>query len=217
MPNQAGDAHLPGNQRDTDRIEAFSDNIFAFAITLLIVNIHIPSRNGSAHPIHLLAVLLGLWPSFFAYLLSFVVIGIYWLNHHYVFKLYARTDHVFLLLNLLFLLFITFLPLPTFALSQYLTDPLNQKAAATMYSAALFMQALTWSLMWLYASRSGRIIDDHLDGTFVRRLTLQYLATVALYAVAVGLCTINVEAGILLCVGLTLLYLLRPPDPVYAP
>jgi len=202
--------HRAGTERDTDRVEAFSDGVFAFAITLLVLNIRIPSSTGS-----LSNVLLHLWPSYFAYLLSFVMIGIYWANHHYVFKLYAKTNHTFNLLNLLFLMFIALLPLPTLALSEYLLDPKNRTVAAAMYSLGLLLQAATWSLMWLYASWGGRLLDSHLEAGFVRTLTHQYLGSVALYAMALGLCIVNVTAGLAMCVGLTLLYLLPPKKPVY--
>ncbi|MBV8340076.1 MAG: DUF1211 domain-containing protein [Candidatus Eremiobacteraeota bacterium] len=202
--------HRAGTERDTDRIEAFSDGVFAFAITLLVLNIRIPSSTTS-----LSNVLLHRWPSYCAYLLSFVMIGIYWANHHYVFKLYAKTDHAFNLLNLLFLLFIALLPLPTLTLSDYLLDPKNRTTAAEMYCSALLLQAATWSLMWLYASWGGRLLDSHLEARFVRRLTYQYLASIGLYAIALGLCIVNVTAGLAMCVGLTLLYLLPPKKPVY--
>jgi len=207
--------HHSGTERETDRIEAFSDGVFAFAITLLVLNIRIPSAHSVNGSVNLSNSLLHLWPSYFAYLLSFVMIGIYWANHHYVFKLYAKTNHAFNLLNLLFLLFIALLPLPTLTLSEYLLDPKNRTAAATMYASALLLQATTWSIAWLYAAHRGRLIDSHLDRTFVRRLTRQYLGSVALYAVAVAICTVDVTAGLAICVGLTLLYLLPPRSPLY--
>src|SRR5512147_2718633 len=79
-------------ERDTGRIEAFSDGVFAIAITLLILEVKVPQPPG-AESIHLLAALLGLWPSYLALVLSFIMIGIYWANHHYIFKLFDKTDH----------------------------------------------------------------------------------------------------------------------------
>ena len=81
-----------GTERGTERVEAFSDGVFAIAITLLILEVKVPhgaERHGSLDLLH---ALLGLWPAYFAYVLSFVMIGIYWANHHYIFKLYRRTD-----------------------------------------------------------------------------------------------------------------------------
>ena len=95
----------------TQRIEAFSDGVFAIAITLLILEVKVPHSDAAAGK-RLAEALFALWPSYFTYVLSFVTIGIYWANHHYVFQLYERTNHVFNLLNVLFLMAISFLPLP---------------------------------------------------------------------------------------------------------
>jgi uncharacterized membrane protein len=97
----------PGStERETDRIEAFSDGVFAIAITLLILDIKVPHQSSSS----LLVMLLNLWPAYFAYILSFVMIGIYWAQHHYIFKLFQKTNHLLNLLNLFFLLCIAFVP-----------------------------------------------------------------------------------------------------------
>jgi uncharacterized membrane protein len=104
------ESQLGGTERGTERIEAFSDGVFAIAITLLVLEIKIPHLQGGSN---LFSSLLGLWPAYFGYVLSFVMIGIYWASHHYIFKLFRKTNHALNLLNLLFLLFIAFLPLPT--------------------------------------------------------------------------------------------------------
>ncbi|MFZ0497258.1 MAG: TMEM175 family protein [Methylocella sp.] len=202
-----------GTERGTERIEAFSDGVFAIAITLLILEIKVPKIEGS----DLLAILLNLWPSYFASVLSFVMIGIYWANHHYVFKLYQKTNHALNLLNLLFLLFIAFLPLPTEILGEYMLDKANQTTAATLYAVGLLLPAATWLLMWLYATREHRLVDRHLDSGSLRRLTLQYLGSVVLYLSAVVVSLIDFRWGLAICVGLTCLYLLPPKSPVYTP
>lgn len=166
----------------TERIEAFSDGVFAIAITLLI--------------------LLNLWPSYFAYVLSFVMIGIYWANHHYVFKLYEKTN-------------LAILPLPTEVLGEYMLDRANQTTAATFYAIGLLLPAASWLLMWLYATRGHRLVDRRLDAGYLRRLTLQYTGSVALYSGAVVVSLIDFRYGLGICVGLTLLYLLPPKSLVY--
>jgi uncharacterized membrane protein len=206
------ESQLGGTERGTERIEAFSDGVFAIAITLLVLEIKVPHlQNGS----NLFSSLLDLWPAYFGYVLSFVMIGIYWANHHYIFKLFRKTNHGLNLLNLLFLLFIAFLPLPTEVLGDYLLDPTNQTTAVTVYALFLLLPAATWLLMWLYASRGYRIVDRRLDAGYLRRLTLQYIGSVALYSGAVVVSLIDFRWGLGICVGLTLLYLLPPKSPVY--
>lgn len=151
--------------------------------------------------------LLGLWPAYFAYLLSFVMIGIYWANHHYIFKLYRRTDHTLNLLNLLLLLAVAFLPFPTAVLGDHLLDPANRATASAFYAFGLLLPAIPWAASWFYGSRSS-LIDKRLDPRFLRRLSLQFALTVTVYAAAVVLCLVDYRLGLGLCVGLTLLYLL---------
>lgn len=83
---------------DTNRLEAFSDGVFAIAITLLVLDIRVPLSNAA-----LGRALLNLWPSYLAYAISFIVIGAIWINHHAMFERVVRTDQTFLLLNVLFL------------------------------------------------------------------------------------------------------------------
>jgi len=118
------------------------------------------------------------------------------------------------LLNLLLLLAIAFLPFPTAVLGDHLLDPANQTTAAAFYAFGLLLPAIPWAGAWFYGSRS-KLIDERLAPRFLRRLNLQFGLTVALYALAVVLCLAEFRLGLGLCVGLTLLYLLPPPRPVY--
>lgn len=116
----------------TGRIEAFSDGVFAIAIALLILEIKVPELPGAdtaGATFRLGLALLHLWPSYFVYLFSFLMIGIYWANHHYIFRLYERSNHWLVLLNLPFLMCISFLPFPTAVLAAYIENPHYQQAA----------------------------------------------------------------------------------------
>src|SRR5215510_4445653 len=128
--------HLHPNE--TQRIEAFSDGVFAIAITLLIIEIGVPHVSSEES----LSKALGdLWPKYFAYVLSFVMIGIYWANHHSFFRLFVRADHYFLMLNVLFLMAIAFLPFPTAVLGEYLDDPGQRDIAVSLYALGLLLPA----------------------------------------------------------------------------
>jgi uncharacterized membrane protein len=201
-----------GTERETGRLEAFSDAIFAIAITLLILDVKLPPSEGEEH---LLRSLLGLWPSYCALAFSFLIIGIYWSNHHYIFKLYRKTDHFFNLLQLLFLLTISILPFPTRVLADYLEAPSDRATGVAFYTLGLLLPSATWFATWMYA-RYNRIIDPELDGKFVRRLTIQYGLSVVFFLLALLLTVVvSVWIGLALAVGLTLLYLLPPPKPLY--
>lgn len=206
------------DQVSTQRIEAFSDGVFAIAITLLVLEIRVPELYGTegAEPAaNLGTALLNLWPSYFGYIFSFVIIGIYWVNHHYIFNLYKRHNHTFVLLNILFLMCISFVPFPTAVLARYITDAQQQQTAIILYTLGLFLPAFSWLLIWVYASWQHRLIDKHLDERFVAHLTRRYSITNVLYFSAILLALWNGMAGLILCVGLTLLYLLPNKPPFY--
>jgi len=199
--------HLHPNE--TQRIEAFSDGVFAIAITLLIIEIGVPHVGDGES----LASALGdLWPSYGAYVLSFVMIGIYWANHHSFFRLFVRTDHYFLMLNVLFLMAIAFLPFPTAVLGEYLDDSSQRHIAVRLYSFGLLLPAVGWLLVWLYANARG-LVDERLAPDYIRFLTAQYLLSNALYAGALLLSFLNAWVALAIVVGLTLLYLLPPRRP----
>jgi uncharacterized membrane protein len=201
--------HLHPNE--TARIEAFSDGVFAIAITLLIIEIGVPHVTGEES----LSEALGdLWPSYGAYVLSFVMIGIYWANHHSLFRLFMRTDHFFLILNVFFLMAIAFLPFPTAVLGEYLDNDEQREAAVRLYSLGLLLPAFGWLCVWLYANARG-LVDERLAPEYVRFLTVQYLLSSALYAGALMLAFLNGWVALVIVVGLTLLYLLPPRRPRY--
>ncbi len=139
----------------THRLEAFSDGVMAIAITLLIIEIGVPHITGDES----LAREIGdLWPSYGAYILSFVTIGIYWANHHSFTELFKRTDHSFLMLNVLFLMTIAFLPFPTAVLGEYLKEGAQRADSVTFYSFGLLLPAITWCLLWLYGRWRGLLL-----------------------------------------------------------
>lgn len=200
-------SHEPGTQR----IEAFSDGVFAIAITLLIIEIGVPHVQ---HGDSLSSALGDLWPSYGAYSLSFLMIGIYWANHHSFFKLFVRTDHLFLMLNVFFLMAIAFLPFPTAVLGEYLRESEHRETAVTLYALGLLLPALGWFAVWLYANACS-LVDERLAPEYVRFLTVQFAVSNAVYATALVVALLSAWAALVIVVGMTLLYLLPPRRPTY--
>lgn len=197
----------------TARLEAFSDGVFAIAITLLILEIKVPHQPAGESHIPLAAALAAEWTSYLGYVVSFVMIGIYWVNHHYIFRFYAKTDHVFNLLNIFFLMTISFLPFPTAVLSDYLESPGDERIAVIFYAFGLLLPSFAFLLMWLYASRDYRLIDRRIEPSFVRFLAFQYAGSTLIYAAAIIVAWHNYKIGLAVCLGLTLLYLLPSKKP----
>jgi TMEM175 potassium channel family protein len=199
----------------TQRLEAFSDGVFAIAITLLVLEIKVPDHAALAGS-SLGDYLWHYWPKYFAYILSFISIGIYWANHHYLFKLFKRTDHIFNMLNVLFLMTIAFLPFPTAVLGEYILEPAHKQTAITFYCLGIAMPAVCWLAFWLYGSFKGRLTDHHLKDTFISQLTRRFILSNVLYISAVIISLIDSTTAITLNVVITLLYLLPPAKPQYA-
>lgn len=161
---------------ETARIEAFSDGVFAIAITLLILEIQVPPQTPHGG---LAAALTHLWPSYLAFLATFMTIGIMWLNHHRLFTLINKNDDGLIAFNLLLLLGITWLPFPTALLAEHLQGPhADQKTAALVYAGSFFAIAIIFNVMWRYACRV-KIVHEHLN---VIAITKQYALGPIMYA-----------------------------------
>ena len=153
--------------KETARIEAFSDGVFAIAITLLVLELKAPTGGP------LLRHLLQEWPAYVAYLVSFAFILIMWVNHHWMFQHIARSDQGLMLLNGLLLLGITVVPFPTIVLAQYALTP-DARIAAAFYSGWFCLIAIFFNLVWFWASHDGRLLstedrEAHLAEIITRR------------------------------------------------
>lgn len=160
----------------TARLETFSDGVFAIAATLLILDVK-PEGEGS-----LTSQLLHAWPSYAAYVLAFLTIGIMWINHHTIFEQIDRIDRPFLVINVVFLMVIAFIPLPTRVLAAHLHH--DATAAAFFYGLVNVLMAATYSLLWFYAARGRRLIAAGADPRTVSGISRAFLPGVPMYAFA---------------------------------
>jgi uncharacterized membrane protein len=195
---------------DTGRLEAFSDGVFAIAITLLILNVDLPG--GSASLAHRIG---QAWPSYLAFVISFVTIGIMWANHHSIFHLIDRTTHGLIVANLLLLLSVSFVPFPTRLLSGYLAagGP-DERTAALLYGGTFVTIAVFYNVVWQTAARNNRLIVRGGEAE-AAQVTRRFRFGVPGYLVATLLTLASVPAGLAVEGGLALLYLLphRNPSP----
>ncbi|HEV2690401.1 MAG TPA: TMEM175 family protein [Bryobacteraceae bacterium] len=140
--------------RWTNRMEAFSDGVFAIAITLLILEIHVPKLPETAGSEELFSSMAGLWPSFLAFLLSFFAILIMWVSHHELIRMVRKVDYHLLFANGLLLLMVTFVPFPTAVLAQHLGTKAGN-AATLLYCVSFFVTAIAFILLWWPSRISG--------------------------------------------------------------
>jgi uncharacterized membrane protein len=160
---------------ETTRTEAFSDGVLAIAVTLLILDLKVPAMealDGS-----LAAALADEWPAYAAYVTSFLIIGIIWVNHHGVFALVSKVDRVTLFLNLLLLMTVVAIPFTTALLSAYLVaGGRDARTAALVYSAVMLAMSMAFSALYSYVARHPALLAEGIDRVAVRRSILWFSA-----------------------------------------
>lgn len=197
----------PHRDADTQRVEAFSDGVFAIAITLLVLEFKVPHATPG-EPFDLTRALLRNWPSLLGYLMSFVTIGTMWANHHNIFRYIRRSNHTFAMLNVGLLLAISFLPYPTAVLAEYLPEPESRTAALVFYSLAIFVAAIMFNLVWRYATYHDRLLGPEPDRATIAAIHRQFNFGLVCYAATVGIAFVSVPVCIVAQIALILLFLL---------
>jgi uncharacterized membrane protein len=187
------------------RLETLSDGIFAIAMTLLVLTIAQPTDfNRLNHE------LLRLWPSLAAYIVSFAVIGIMWLNHHSVFGHLERIDRGLFYLNLLLLMTIAFLPYPTGVLGHALGVGHGARTAAVFYSITMMVNAFAWGALWLHASVGRHLLTPAFPESERRVATVLFTGGSVFYTLSVGVAFINAYACLAFHAALAVYYALDP-------
>jgi uncharacterized membrane protein len=187
------------------RVEAFSDGVFAIAITLLVLTVAQPrTYRDLAHE------LATQWPSLAAYIVSFTVIGIMWINHHSVFMHLEHVDRGVLYLNLVLLMTIAFLPYPTGVLGQALAKGQGTRTAAVVYGIVMTINACAWSVLWLYAVGHRRLLRPDFPEEQRSTATLLFTVGVLVYAISIGVALLNAYAFLAVQGLLAVYYALDP-------
>ena len=199
----------------TERLEMFSDGVFAIAITLLILEIKIPKHEDLVLCGGLYNYLIQLWPAYLAYFVSFFVIGIYWSGHNWLFTFIKRTDHVFNLLALLFLMTIALLPFPTALLGDFIANEEYRNAAVTAYCVGFLLPAPTSLIGLIYATHKHRLVEPNLSKKFIRGQLLKFSVACIFSSIAIALSFHHPLISVGIVAFLCLMFLLPPDKPVY--
>ena len=191
------------------RVEAFSDGVFAVAITLLIFNIQI----DKGAPGGLLAALLAAWPKYAAYVASFLTIGVMWINHHGLFERIARINRALTFLNLLLLMAIVFLPFSTAQLGSNILVPGDANTAASFYALNAVVIAIFFSAVWTYALTHPYLLADNVDRQAAMRSWPRFAVGLVAYLVCVPIGQLSPIAVVIICAALAVYYMFeRLPD-----
>jgi uncharacterized membrane protein len=170
----------PEAGKELDRIVFFSDAVFAIAITILVLDIQIPPN---LVPGELPGRILDLGPKFLSYVISFLVLAIYWQAHHRVFRPIRTYDKTLLWLNFLFLMTVAFLPFPTSLVGEYSEEQVSVVIyAANAALASLFLVSISW-----WATAGHRLAVSSLEDEAVRRQRVQGLAVPVVFVLSIGL------------------------------
>jgi uncharacterized membrane protein len=186
-----------------NRLEAFSDGVIAIAITLLVIELRPPE----VHEGELLArQLWRQWPGYAAYLVSFLTIGVVWLNHHRIFTQVRQVDRPLLLLNLNLLLWTALVPFPTAVVADYLGaggEP--ARTAVALYGVVFLLLGLSFGALFAWVTRDDRLLGQLPPAAVVRAARLRFMSGSAVYLVAIGLAFVSPPLALALH-GATALY-----------
>jgi uncharacterized membrane protein len=185
----------------TNRLEAFSDGVFAIAATLIVLEFAVGTNDRD-----LGGALLHLWPAYLAYVTSFVTIGIIWMNHHFCVETVARADRTLMFLNILLLLTIAFLPFPTRLVAHYLQSP-GEQAAVYAYDATFVLMSILFNVWWRYASRGRRLIDERTPDSALRAIDRAFAPGLPLYAAAFLVAVWSPLASVIFTLAIAAFYL----------
>ena len=181
-------------EKETARLEAFSDGVFAIAITLLILEVRVPELHTAANR-DLLAALGRLWPSFLAFVLSFFVILLIWINHHELFRMVQGVDRLLLFANGGLLLMVTFVPFPTAMLAHYLGTPAANTAVA-FYCATFLVTSLFHNLLFESVAHDRRLLRHDISNQEIVRIRGNYHLGLAVYTICVIVALWSAVAGL---------------------
>jgi len=171
-----------------ERLVFFSDAVFAIVITLLAIEIRLPSVEGSLSDTELARALWDIWPKYLGYVISFLVVGSFWMSHHRKFRYIQRYDSRLIAINLLLLMAIGFIPFPTSVLSEY-----GNRTATVFYAVMIVVMGILSAVLWWYASVGNRLIDPQIASRLRRREFFGPLLFAAIFAVSIGLAFINAD------------------------
>jgi TMEM175 potassium channel family protein len=200
-----------GGTMSTSRTEAFSDGVFAIAATLLVLELKVPQ----VEPGGLADALLGNWPSYATYVVSFLVIGIIWVNHHAVMERTRKVNRPLLFLNLMFLMAVALIPFPTALLADYLQAGHDERLAAAVYGGSMTLMGVTFGSIWAYVVLSGGdLLHTGVDPVRARRSLWVFAAGNPLYVLAIGASLLSATLALAIYALLALFYLFDVLPPL---
>ena len=198
-------------EKETSRVETFSDSVFAIALTLLILGIKVPEFSDFASKEKLYRSLVNLWPSYLAFILSFIAVLIMWINHHGFFKYLKKLDTTFLFANGFLLLTVTFINFPTAVLARYFeTEAFN--IASAFYCGSMVLISVSFNLLWFSSAYKRKLVKDEITDELIIKIRNAYWLGFFLYMAAFVISFFLPFIGLSMCISLWLFWTLLDYD-----
>ncbi len=195
------------NEKETSRVEAFSDGVFAIAITLLILEIKVPRLEIPMTNKQLFSALINLWPSYFAFLLSFTAVLIMWINHHAFFKYLKTINTKFLYANGFLLLMVTFIPFPTAVLAQHLNSS-AANASCAFFCGSMILVSIAFNILWHATAYKRALVKDEISDALILKIRNAYWLGFVVYTIAFILTFYYALAGLILCISFWIFWII---------
>ena len=188
-------------EKETSRVEAFSDGVFAIALTLLILGIKVPDLDNFASSVKLYHALVNMWPSYFAFILSFTAVLIMWINHHGFFKYLKKINSAFLFTNGFLLLTVTFINYPTAVLAKYFnTQAFN--IASAFYCGSMVLVSVAYNLLWFSSAFKRKLVKDEITDVLIIKIRNAYWFGFFIYLSAFIISFFLPFIGLSICISL---------------
>jgi uncharacterized membrane protein len=188
-------------EKETVRMEGFSDAIFAIAITLLILDLHVPDKDALTSTTAIINYLTGQWPSYLAFSISFFSIFIMWVNHHKLFKqIYSRNTAI-TFANGLILFFATVVSYPTALLARFFNTP-SASLVVAIYTGMFILINLSYILLWYIASNDKTLLRPDITDSAIRKIKLNYWIALPVYIIAFALSFQFPTLALIICTSL---------------
>jgi len=172
---------------NTSRVEAFSDGVFAVAITLLVLQFTVPEVGSG----RLLATVLSQWPQLVTYVATFLTVGVVWINHHTIFRNLRAVDRTIQFINLVLLMTVVLLPYPTALLGRYLNSGQNGSVAAAFYAVVMTLMAIAFQALVAWALTHPNLLRPEVQGARPRTVLPRFALGLIIYAVSIGLAFVS--------------------------
>lgn len=199
--NSHNDAHLNQNSGlTTDRIQALSDGVFAIAMTLLILEVKVAHGLSTRD---FKTALINLWPQVTTYIISFMVLAVYWIGHHNQFTFIKFSDRTFLWINIFFLMSVAFIPFSTALFGDYPT----QHLAIVIYGGNLIVTGIFLYWNWAYATAGHRLVAADLDHKIIMISKFRILMGIIFYLAAIAVSFASIQISVAMFVVLPILYI----------